>query len=52
MLKCAFGMMLTMLGFIFQHQLGLSVATVALTGALIVLLIAAREVDVHASLAL
>lgn len=50
MLKCAFGMMLTMLGFIFQHQLGLSVATVALTGALIVLLIAAREVDVHASL--
>lgn len=50
MLKCFFGMVLTMLGFIFQHQLGLSVATVALTGALIVLLLAAKEVDVHASL--
>jgi Na+/H+ antiporter NhaD/arsenite permease-like protein len=50
MLKCGLAMLLTMLGFIFQHQLGLSVAIVALTGALLVLLIAAKEVDVHASL--
>lgn len=50
MLKAASVIVLTILGFVLQESLGLSVAVIALLGAVTLMIIAAKEVDIHVSL--
>ncbi|HCW32332.1 MAG: arsenical pump family protein [Candidatus Peregrinibacteria bacterium GW2011_GWE2_39_6] len=50
MLKSVIILFLTIFGFFFQSTLGISVAMIALIGALMLLLVAADEADIHVSL--
>ncbi len=50
MTKAVAVLILTTVGFLFQSQLNLSVAIIALTGAVLLLLVSAEEADLHVSL--